>query len=308
MFIWLKIAIFSLILILSDFYFYHNVVQILANPDFIYSLELENLYPVIFLTLSIYLLSSAFSLVATLFPKTSFKIILSLLASLIPFIFFPKVELALGIGLAQGAILLLSVWDIRSHLRSYFHFNPRLIFSGSLHSLANLLAVLVAGIFFFSYSEHVSNQGFQIPQMLINQISDYTVDNVIRQLSGSTDSKQDLSALKQYGLSEEMIKKSQKDFDPDGLKKELSPILAKQLKSTLESLIKPYLAYIPLVTTILVYVTLASTVSVGFFLVPLFLNLVYFGLEKTKVVRFENQTQIVKRLVIEESNKKESGQ
>ena len=244
---------------------------------------------------------------ATLFPKNYLKIGLILLTSLTPFLFFPRIEFALGIAFTQSVVLLLSMWDVQNHLKNYFNFNPRLVFSGSLPSLTNLLAILVAGIFFFSYSQYIDNHGFEIPEEVTREISSYTVNNVMSQLT-QTPGSEDLSKLKQFGLNEAAIKKVQKDFSGEDVKTQLTTILSKQLQSTIKDLIKPYLGYVPIVTTVLVYVTLASVVGLGFFLVPLLLSLIYMLLEKANIVKFESRTQIVKRLVIEDSNKKVSGQ
>lgn len=296
---WIKISFFSILVIIANFYLFSNIQVLLNEPNFIYSLKLESLYPILYVVLSLYLLCLSFCIMSTLLPKVHLKIITCAVASLVPFIFFPVISTALIVGLVQLMVFLVGIWEIRNHIRSYFHFSPRLMFSSSLHSLLNMLVIFVSCLFFLSYNTYIAKNGFHIPSELTNQVSDYVLSNLGQLGPASTQTQVDTSQLEQLGVSKSDIKKLQQGLSGEDLRKSMKQSLTKQLDTTLDQVTKPYLQYIPALTSVLFYLTLASLAGLGFFLVPMFLSLIFLILEKTHIVKFENQMQEVKRLVIE---------
>src|SRR3989338_6424467 len=149
---WLKILFFSLSLIGSSYYFSLTFKELLADPNFFLNLSLNAYIPVIKVIGSLYLLSVSFGLLVTLSPAVYPKLFVFILAAL-PIIFTSgSMEIGVTAALVLFLIFLFGTWEIRNQLRSYFNFNPRLIFSSSLHLMLTLLNIYIAVLFYFSYT------------------------------------------------------------------------------------------------------------------------------------------------------------
>lgn len=299
---WLKVFLFTSLLILSSYFFVLNTKQILDNPNILLSLNLASYIPFLLLILSIYLLSISFAMLATLTPGIYTKVGAYLLSASVPALLQPSLERGLLGGVFLLAIFLFGTWEIRNQINSYFHFAPRVVYSSSLRFLATLLVIFVSLGYLLTYHNLIKREGFKIPSDLLNQVTSLTVGNLVRQIGEGN--KQNLNVeskeLEKLGLSKADLEKLLKEGTSQEAIKQISESLGTELEKNILSVINPYVDYIPYFIAALFFLTLHSLTGLGFFLVPMFLSIAFFILEKTKIVHFEEQSQVVKRLVLDE--------
>lgn len=295
---WIKVIFFSLLVVLSTYFFALNLRDLLLNPSFMVSLNMDAYYPLIKVTLSFYLLSCAFALLVTLSPAVYSKLVTFLIASSSFYLVFDRFNASIY-ALALFVIFLVVTWEIRNQLKSYFNFNPRIIFSSSLHLQSTLLVVFVSVAFFFRFSFFIDKNGFHIPPQLIDQVTNSTVGNLLSQFN-ITDMQEasKKSDLAKIGLNNNDLKNLQKQVENEDLKKQVAQNLNQQLTKNINDALEPYIKYIPLATSVILFISFQTIIGLSFFLVPLILSFLFFGLEKTKIIHFQTQTQEVKRLVL----------
>lgn len=298
---WFKVLFFTLLLILSSYFFVLNTKQILDNPTLLLSLSLQSYLPFLLLILSIYLLSISFAMLTTLSPGIYTKVGAYLLSASVPVVLQPSLEKGLLGGLFLLLIFLFGTWEIRNQINAYFHFTPRVVYSSSLRLLTTLLVIFVSLGYFISYHSLIKQEGFKIPSDLVNQVTSLTVNNLVGKLGGS---RQDLGVeskeLEKLGLTKGDLEKLLKGGTKQDTTKQISESLGAELEKNIQSTINPYIDYIPYVIAGIFFLTLHSLAGFGFFLVPMFLSVAFFILEKTRVVHFEEHSQVVKRLVLDE--------
>ena len=290
---WLKVIFFTLSLILSSYFFILNTKQILDNPTLLLSLNLPSFIPFLLLILSIYLLSISFALLATLSPGIYSKVGAYLLAASIPVVLEPSLEKGLLGGLFLLLIFLFGTWEIRNQINAYFHFTPRIVYSSSLRLLVTLLVIFVSLGYFVAYYNLIQKEGFKIPSDLVNQVTSLTVSNLAGKLGGSNQQNLNVESkeLEKLGLT--------KGTNQDTTK-QISESLGAELEKNIQSAINPFVNYIPYALAAIFFLTLHSLAGLGFFLVPMFLSVAFFILEKTRFVHFEEHSQVVKRMVLDE--------
>lgn len=299
---WFKVLFFTILLILSSYFFVLNTKQILDNPTLLLSLSLQSAIPFLLLVLSIYLLSISFAILTTLSPGIYTKVGAYLLSASIPVVLQPSLEKGLLGGLFLLGIFLFGTWEIRNQINAYFHFTPRIVYSSSLRLLTTLLVTYVSLGYFISYHSLIKQEGFKIPSDLVNQVTSLTVNNLVGKVGGGN--KQNLNVeskeLEKLGLQKDDLEKLLKEGANQDTTKQIRESLGAELEKNIQSAINPYIDYIPYVIAAIFFLTLHSLAGFGFFLVPMFLSVAFFILEKTRVVHFEEHSQVVKRLVLDE--------
>lgn len=296
---WLKVVSFTLILISSTYFLSLNLKKIFEAPNFLFSLKFDSYLSFLWLILGVYFVAGSFALVVTLSPGIYSKIASFILSSLSVFLVFEDPLFSMIAASLLFVVFLFGTWEIRNQIVSYFHFNPKVIFSSSLHPFTTLLTIILSVGFFFSYNSYIQKNGFSLPQELIDQVAALTVKNISNQISqeGGQRLKVDPDQLKKLGLKEQDLESALSNNTE--LASQVSGKLSLELRGNLQNLINPYLSFIPIVAAVLLFFTTHSLVGLGFFLIPMALSLVFFVLEKTKIISFEEQTQVVKRLVLE---------
>lgn len=261
--------------------------------------------PVIFITIS----SILFVLFATFSADWKFVIPVSLLASLTPFLFFTTPNsLYLSVGIFVSQIIIFALLD--NKLKNYLNFNPNSILGPSIKRLSTFFIIILCAVYFTFISKQVSEKGFQIPDSLI--------DSAINLASGLGQTDKPETQAPKLSISEEqlqLLKQNpdllrQSGLDPsilDTLNKpgalsqpqDLTKELTKQLvKDQLDTVLKPYLNFIPAILAVLLFLTLQSITSILNLLIYPLLWITFYILEKTGFVTFTTEMRPVKKIVV----------
>lgn len=283
-----------------------QLTSLLSSYDFIFSLSFDTLIQLLKISTLLTLAGFLFALFAT-FANTP-KIILPLicLAALSP-LFFIKISLSLVLIVAIIISLLLTYLALESALKSYLTFAPSALIGPSVRRFTTLIIISFSIVYFLSSSRLIAENGFQIPDSLIDTALKMTplpaeqTSAVSTQLPNIPSQqleilKKNPGLLKQFGLDPKIL-----DTLPAkaAAPQELAGDLLKQtLKDQIQNLVKPYMSFVPAVLALLLFLTLISLASIlNLFIYPL-LWLIFFILEKTGFVKFEVEQRPVKKLVV----------
>lgn len=241
---------------------------LLVSYDLIFSLSTATLIQLI--TISVLFSTSCLSFVLFVTLASEWKIILpvGIIASAVPLIFIPS-SLALIFAVAVLVSFLLTSLNLDSTLKSYLTFKPFALLGPSIRHLSTLLILSFCLIYFLSVSKAVAQNGFQIPDSLI--------DTALK-MSPQAPSVQTEQVSLAPNLANDLIKKTVKD--------------------QVQNFIKPYMSFIPALLAVLLFLTFQSLVSLlNLFIYPL-LWIIFLILEKTGFVKFELEQRPVKKLVV----------
>lgn len=253
-----------------------------------------------------------FVLFATFAQDWKFILPIVILASLLPFLFL---EIGLAIVFAVGilASLILTFVSLDTSLKSYLTFNPNSLFGPLIRHLSSLLILSLCVVYFLSTNKLIAQNGFQIPDSLIDSALKFTPQlqsqqsETTSQLSIPPDQiellKKNPELLRQYGLDPKILDSLD---NPGATLKESSKHVTKSannlikqtIKDQFQSFIQPYQGIIPAVLAVLLLLTLQSLTSlINLFIYPL-LWVVFYIFEKTGFIHFEVETREVKKMVI----------
>lgn len=238
---------------------------ILQSYDFIFSLSLATLIQLIILATLFSLTSLFFVLFATLASDWRLILPIGILGSAVPFIFL---EIGLAIVLAVGILvsLMLSFLGVENSLKSYLTFQPATLFGPHIRHLSTLLILAFCLIYFLSINQTISQNGFQIPDSLID------------------------SALKFTPESQSSIPQAAQELTNDLIKQTVS--------EQLQNFIKPYLGFVPSLLAIVLFFTLQSLTSlINLANLPL-LWITFYILEKSGFIKFTTEMRPVKKMII----------
>ncbi len=241
----------------------YRLLPTIKSYDFIFSLSLSTLIGLANISLLILLSSLLFIVLATIAQDWRISIPVAVAGSAIPFLF---VDSSLAVIFATGIFLsfLLSNLNIDVTLKSYLNFQPSNLLGPPVKHLSGLLILAICIVYFFSSSKMIAQNGFQIPDPLID------------------------TALKMTPLPESTQ-----------LPANLANNLIKQtVKDQVQNFIKPYTNFVPAVLAVLLFVTLHSLTSILNLLVSPLLWLIFLILEKTGFIKFEVEQRPVKKLIV----------
>lgn len=244
---------------------------LLVSYDLIFSLSTATLIQLI--TISVLFSASCLSFVLFVTLASEWKIILpvGIIASAVPLIFIPS-SLALIFAVAVLVSFLLTSLNLDSTLKSYLTFKPFALLGPSIRHLSTLLILSFCLIYFLSASKAVAQNGFQIPDSLI--------DTALK-MSPQTPSAQTEQ------VSIDLLKKNP-----------ANDLIKKTVKDQTQNFIKPFLNFIPGILTILLFLTLQSLTSILNLLIYPLLWFLFSILEKIGFVKFEVEQRPVKKLVV----------
>lgn len=277
----------------------YQFTPFLKSYELIFSLSLNTLIQLIII--SAFILLSSFSYVLFSSFALDFKFVLpvGILASVISFLFL---EPALGIVFMVGIIvsLLLTFLNLETTMKNYLNFQPNNLFGPTTRHLCTLIVLILSIVYFLSINKVISEKGFSIPDSLIDTALKFAQteqqETSTPQLPSLSKEQIDLlrknpDLLKQSGLDPKIL---------DSLNSPNSPneLIKQTVKDQLQSLLKPYIGFIPAVLAVILFFTLQSLTSIiNLFIYPL-LWITFYVLEKTGFVTFVVEQRPVKKMVI----------
>ncbi len=288
----------------------YSFAPFLTSYDFIFALSADTFINLIGLAALISLSSFLFVLFGML--AQDWKIVLAavIISSALPMVLLdPSLGLILVVAILVS--LVITYVSLEGSLKSYLTFKPEALLGPAIRHLSGLLILSFCIIYFLSSNKLIAQNGFQIPDSLIDSaIKMSPVSNIAEQSSIETQLpsisseqlellKQNPDLVKQYGLDPEMLdvlatpKKALQT--PQNL---LNDTIKQTVKDQIQNFIKPYQAFIPAGLAILLFLTLQSLTSILNLLIYPLLWLIFFILEKTGFVKFEIEQRPVKKLVI----------
>lgn len=305
----LKKLIFAPIFLIVFGWLIYQLVPLLSSYDFIFSLSIATLVSLIVVSGLILISSFLFVLFAAL--SSDWKIVLpvALTSSVVPLIFFPP-ALAIVFAVAIFVSFCLTYVSLDNTLKSYLNFQPSSLLGPAIRHLSGLLVLSFCVVYFLSSSKLIAQNGFQIPDSLIDTALKMSPVNMpAEQNSASTQLpaisqeqlellKQNPDLLKQYGLDPKILD----TLDQKNLQKAPQDLTANLIKQTVkdqaQGFIKPYINFIPAVLALLLFITFQSLISLlNLFIYPM-LWVIFFILEKTGFIKFVVEQRPVRKMVV----------
>lgn len=303
-----KKLIFAPLFLIALTFLLYQLNPLLRSYDFIFAFSASTIIQLIILAALIFLTSLFFVLFASL--AYDWKLILptGILASILP-MFFLKQPIGLILSVGALATLILTYLALENTLKTYLNFKPNSLFGPHIRRLSTFLILVISLTYFLSISKTVQETGFQIPDSLLERALKITAPSQessqqpSSQPSLSKDQiellKQNPDLLKQYGLDPEILDSLSQPQQRSKAPADLAQDTLKQaVKGQLDTIIKPYLAIIPGVLTILFFFILQSLVALLNLLIYPLLWGIFYILEKTGFVKFTVEQRPVKKIVI----------
>lgn len=313
----IKKLIFAPAFLLTFWGFCYQLIPYLQNPSLIISFASDSLSQLIIL--SLLLLSSGvfFVIFATLALDPKFILPVILLAAMAP---LPLISFPLSFVLSAGFLLFLGVvyFLLERKLQTYLTFQANFLLIPSIKQLVTLTLLVASLAFYLASDSDISQNGFKIPDSIIDMSLKFAPSeaDVIRQAgldlnqTGGQESlltpaqiellKQNPEMLKQYGIDPKMLdtltQTQAKTQTP--AKIDTQALLKPMIQNQIQSLIKPYLKYLPFILTGLFFITLQSATSLLGIILPLAIWLIFDLLEKTGFTKFEVEMREVKKLMV----------
>jgi len=305
----LKKLIFALPFLIVFTVLIFQISPLLASYDFIFSFSLTTLTDLILISLLFFFSGFLFVLFATL--ASDWKIILpvGILASAIPLV-FAQSALNLILAVIIFVSLLFTNLLLDNVLKSYLTFQAGALLGPKIRNLSTHLVLSFCLIYFFSLSKIIAQNGFQIPDSLIDtalKITGSATPNIQSEemnLPQIPPEQLDLlkknpDLLKQYGLDPKLLDTLTAPQKSTAAPANLTNELIKQtVKDQVQNFIKPYLNFIPAGLAILLFFTFQAFISIANLLISPLLWLIFLILEKTGFTKFTVEQREVKKLVV----------
>ena len=252
---------FAPFFLISCFFLISQLSPVFKSADLIFSMSLPTLIQFIVIALLINLSGILYIIFAGLALDWKIVLPIGLAAAVLPFIFFDTaIGLVLGVGIF--VILLLSFLSLDHTMKTYLTFQPASLFGPAIRHFAWMFILIIAVGYFLGISKVVSQNGFQIPDTLIDAALKFAP---LPQVEGAD-------------LTNNLIKQTVKD--------------------QIQSFIKPYISFIPAILALLLFLTFQSLTSVINLLIYPLLWLIFLILEKTGFIKFTQEMRPVKKIVI----------
>lgn len=175
----------------------YQINPLLKSYDFIFSLSINSFISLITLSAFISISSLIFVLFSGFSLDWKFIVPVGILASLFPVIFLNQ---ALGLVFAAGVLisLLLTFITLENSMKTYLTFQPGAILGPSIRYLSSFLILAISITYFLSINKIVQEQGFQIPDSLIDTALKFTDQELINNLVKQTVKNQVQNFLNPY--------------------------------------------------------------------------------------------------------------
>lgn len=305
----LKKLTFAPFLLIVFIILLYQLSPLFKSYDFIFSLSLETLVQLIIISILISISSLLFVLFTAIAQDSRLTLPIAILVSLFPVSFLDQtVGIIFGVGVLVS--LVITHLSLENNMRTYLTFQPIQLLGPPIRHLSSLLIVVIALCYFLAINKIVAQNGFQIPDSLIDTALKFTPQSQGEQTESSKQQpvisaqhlellKKNPDLLKQYGLDPKMLDTLSQPQKSSKTPVDLSSSLIKQtVKDQLQGFLKPYLSFIPAVLAMLLFLTLQSLTSFINLLVYPLLWLIFFILEKSEFIKFTTEMRPVKKIVI----------
>lgn len=290
-----------------------KLTSFLQNSQVLFSLDQSILVELLLLTALIIFTGISFVLFAVIANDLRIVIPIIILSLAFPLIFFPS-PLSYFFAVGISICFILSFFIIDNKLNSYLTFQPSSIFAPPTKQLIGFMVLIISFVYFLSISQVIKNDGFQIPDSLIDASLKLTPMPDELNLTETTESlnlppisqeqidllRQNPQLLKESGLDPSILD----SFDPTAktnvTKNIPSPkdLIKQTVKQQVDNMIKPYINYIPAFLAIGLFLTLKSFAALLSMIVGPVFWLIFYLLEKTGFVNFTTEMREVKKLTI----------
>lgn len=304
----LKKLIFALPFLIIFTVLIYQINPLLASYDFIFSFSLKTLTDLILISLLFFFSSFLFILFATL--ASDWKIILpvAILGSAVPLV-FAQTALSLILAVAIFISLLITSLFLDSSLKKYLTFEAGVLLGPNIRNLSSLLVLAFCLIYFFSVTKIIAQNGFQIPDSLIDaavKITSSATPNLPTEEANLSQIpadqldflKKNPDLLKQYGIDPKMLDTLSQPKSLNPTQTLVNDQSKKLIKETFQNFLKPYIGYIPAFLAILLFSILETQNFLLGLFTSLILGLTFLILEKTGFTKFVVEQREVKKLVV----------
>ncbi|OGE26101.1 hypothetical protein A3C26_00085 [Candidatus Daviesbacteria bacterium RIFCSPHIGHO2_02_FULL_39_12] len=259
----------------------------LASIDKLFVLNAASLTEILLLCLAIVASSLSFILFATLAADWKIIFPIAVMSAIIPFIFTnPAIGIILGV-LIFASLMVIHL-SLENNLKTYTDFKPATLLAPPIRQLITLIILSLCLAFYLSANNLISQKGFEIPDSLIDASLNFVPKDQLEQL------KQNPELLKQSGLNLEALEKMETNSSSSVTKN----LLKQTVKEQFNTLLEPYKNIIPVVLTLLLFVSLLSLTSLlAIFLSPIIFTIFYL-LEKSGLIEYEKEMREVKKLIV----------
>ncbi|MDD5147568.1 MAG: hypothetical protein PHV63_03440 [Candidatus Daviesbacteria bacterium] len=304
-----KKLIFAPLFLISFLTLIYLTTPLFRSYDFIFSLSLNTLITLIYISVLISFSSLLFILLATIAEDWRISLSAAIIGSATTFVFMDP-AFAVIFAVAIFISFLLSNLSLDVALKSYLNFQPSNLLGPSIRYLSGLLILTICIVYFFSTSKIIAQQGFQIPDTLIDtalkltplpQSTNQTEQTNLSQLSPEQLDllKKNPELLRQSGLDPKILESLTNPKKITQPQASLTNDLIKQtVKDQIQNFIKPYTNFIPAGLAVLLFFTLQFFTSILNLLIYPLLWLTFFILEKTGFIKFEVEQRTVRKMVI----------
>ena len=292
----------------------------LNSYDLILSFSLNNILVLISLSALILFTSLLFVLFAALANDWKLIIPAAILSAIIP-MFFLNQAMGLIMAVSILASLLIIYVSLENSLKTYVNFAPAPLFGPSIRHLSTLLIIIISFTYFLLINQKIQTEGFQIPDQLIDEslklIPQPRFNRGQQQLpvtqapqtTATQPSitpeqlellRQDPELLEQYGLDPSVldtisIPQNQENIQPQSV---LNETIKQTVKDQFQTIVDPYVNFIPAVLGLLLFLVLLSITSFLTILIYPLLWITFYSLEKSGFVKFVVETRSVKKMVV----------
>ncbi|MDP3973999.1 MAG: hypothetical protein Q8P92_04155 [Candidatus Daviesbacteria bacterium] len=307
-----KKLIFAPIFIIVFTILLWQLPALLHSYDLVLSFSLSTILQLIILSSLILLTSLLFVLFASFANDWKFIIPIAILSAIIPMFLLDQ---AMGLIMAASilASLLIIYVTLENTLKTYVNFEPTSIFGPSIRHLTTLFIIVISFTYFLTISQKIQTEGFQIPNQLIDEslklIPQKQLPAVSPKTSPSQPSitpeqiellKKNPQLLEQYGLDPSVldsisIPQNQENIQPQSV---LNETIKQTVKDQLETIVNPYINFIPAALALLLFLILISITSFLTILIYPLLWVLFKILESSGFVKFTEEMRPVKKLVV----------
>lgn len=320
----LKKIAFAPLFLLTLVLFYYYAAPTIINKELLFSLEFSTLIALITMTGILVTACFFFGLFTIMAADWIFVLPIIGLAVLLPVIFL---GLPLGVFIAAGSAVafILSFIAIDNKLRTYLSFQPSVLMEPAIKGLTGYLLIVLAAGYFLSVNLDIKENGFEIPDQLIDKSLEFSpISPEIDNMQGINTSqpalpenlnitpeqlqllRQNPAALQQFGLDPAVLdsleqslqKNEQNTASNNGLGIAPKDLIKHTVKTQLQTMIDPYLAYIPALLALLFYLTLKSFIAVVSLPLPFITWITFWILQKTEFIKFVTESREVKKMIV----------
>ena len=273
-----------------------------------------------------------FSSLLPAFSPNTLPLALSALFSssifLLPLLIERTVRPAISLALATVVFLALifNATQITSEIKNYIKFSPAKIFPSKVRRLLFLLALGVSTGFGFQYSQKIQREGFALPESVINtalgpivailenqlggqieqllgdkfeaQIGTRDQEDILKYLKDETaETLEEGQGRKQFGLTPENLNLDKVEIGTGGSLElsEAAAGLAPALKNQIDTMIAPYIKFIPILAGLALFSLLQLLGFVAAYLVAPLISVIIWILSKTGFAHLEKEQVEVTR-------------